>query len=362
MMVRGANEAAIDEEASNVLPLSLTLGSAGDRDPDAVDFLRASGLSLSNVVVSLMDQSDDCIKIISPDGHLQFMSCNGRKAMEVDDFSAIAGARWDSLWPEDSRQLVRDSVASARKGGMARFEAFCPTAKGDPRWWEVTVSPVESADGTVGAILSSSRDVTERRNREEALATVAHEMKHRLRNAHAVSAAIAMASAADSPEQKQFCGDLADRLSRLADVQANLIDTAGMPLRKLCEDATGVFANGKGHVGDLPDVMLHDDGARALAMVLGELATNSMKYGALGRSGEARLEGRIEDGRLLIGWTETFDPATAPALGSRSSSGQGRGLMERMLRILGGSFSGEARDDGYSARIEAPLARVRAKD
>ncbi len=115
-------------------PFSLTA-------PDLVSGLSALALA------SVLDQSVDCVKLIGLDGTLQYMNGNGLCAMEVDDFCAIEGQPWASLWPEDSRSSILDSMSTANSGATARFRAFCPTAKGDPRWWDVSVSPVTDVEG-----------------------------------------------------------------------------------------------------------------------------------------------------------------------------------------------------------------------
>ncbi len=46
------------------------------------------------------------------------------------------------------------------RGGTGQFKAFCPTAKGAPRWWEVVVTAVRADDGRIQNLLAVSRDVT----------------------------------------------------------------------------------------------------------------------------------------------------------------------------------------------------------
>lgn len=120
-----------------------------------------------DLVVSMLGASMDCVKLVSIDGALEFMNFNGRTAMEIAEFDAIRGLQWASLWPEESRGLIEDAVAEAALGRQSRFDAYCPTAKGDPRWWDVAVSPILSEFGGVSGVLSISRDITERVRREE---------------------------------------------------------------------------------------------------------------------------------------------------------------------------------------------------
>jgi PAS domain S-box-containing protein len=346
---RGAN-------ADDSVPLRPVAQSSPAEDADTVDFFHASGLPLASVVLGLLDQSDDCIKVVGIDGSLQFMNCNGKKAMELDDFSAIAGKAWDELWPEESRPLVVAALARARDGDSSRFEAFCPTAKGDPRWWEVTVSPVRSSAGGIDAILATSRDNTAARRREEAASTVASEMKHRLRNAHAISASLLIASAPTGSVHADFARTVAGRLGRLADVQAKLLETAGgLSLANMCGDVAQVFeeTGGELHCDGLPDVILDEDRARAVSLVLGELTTNSLKHGALGRGGDARVSATLDGVDLVIDWSERFnrDDGHAPS----SSSGQGSILMDRIIRLYRGQIVSGPSSDGYHATIRLPV-------
>lgn len=318
--------------------------------------LAGSDLALSSVVLSLFDQSDDCIKLIEPDGRLYFMNCKGRQAMEIDDFSAIEGSAWDELWPDESRGLVRSAMEAARSGALNRFEAFCPTVKGTPKWWEVTVSPILDSRGEVSAILSSSRDVTERRQRTEQLDTMAAEMRHRLRNAYAISAAVALTMGRGEPASAEFARNLSDRLMRLAEVQADLLDVGSSGLAQIVERIVRSFAEGSQvAIGALPDVRLDEKQARAIVLVLSEMATNSLKYGSLAGRGTLEISAAEDDGRLLIDWVEVHCDADPADQRGQVSSGAGYELKVRMLATVGGSIDIERGDGGYRARVAMPL-------
>ncbi|HYF55000.1 MAG TPA: PAS domain-containing protein, partial [Salinarimonas sp.] len=119
---------------------------------------------------SVLNASSDCIKVVENDGSLTFMNANGLCAMEIECFADVRGAEWAALWPSEARSQVCAAIETAKQGSMARFEAFCPTAKGTPKWWDVTVSPVTNKDGHVTRLISISRDVTERYLSSQALA------------------------------------------------------------------------------------------------------------------------------------------------------------------------------------------------
>ena len=117
--------------------------------------------------LSIFENSPDCVKILDIDGSLMAMNVNGQCVMEIDDFGAVCGAMWPSLWPEASRDHVHQALATARNGGIGHFEALCPTAKGTLKWWDVLVSPLLGGHGSLQGLLSISRDITQQREADE---------------------------------------------------------------------------------------------------------------------------------------------------------------------------------------------------
>lgn len=320
------------------------------RDPDAVDYLRSSGLSLSSVVLALFDQSDDCIKVMDKDGRLAFMNCNGRQAMEVDDFATISGCSWPEVWPAAAQATVSKSVAEAKLGKTGRFEAFCPTAKGTPRWWDVSVSPILNNAGEVEAILSSSRDITQRKMNEQSMATMLDEMKHRLRNAYAIGSSIAMISALEKPENSDFASSVANRLMSISEVQTAMVDIGDTTISEVVTRIILAFGGTEiASFNGLPAAILSENEARALGLVIGELCSNSLKHGSMGGRGTITLSGRQDGNTLHIDWIERH---TSPRQGlPAASSGQGEGIMEAMLSVIGGTLESEVLETGYRARL-----------
>ena len=322
---------------------------------DSWDFVGGFGAKSRDMLTTVLDQSEDCIKIINPAGRVDFMNRNGRCAMEIDDFCVIAGQAWETMWPDEAAVDIRDAVRDALDGRSSRFEAFCPTLKGSPKWWDVRVSPVRDENGAVLAILSVSRDITDQHQAMESLHTMAHEMRHRLRNAYAVSGAIALASGREDAAHGEFAEALAQRLNSLSAVQSSLIDPGEGELlpalvRRLAQgyDPDGALIG----CDKLPGVRLGEQAVRLLALVLGELATNSLKYGALRQKQTVMIAAQLDDGVLKLDWRE---PLAAALAGPSPSEGSGFRLMERMARAHRGSFRLTGSDGELIAQLEVPV-------
>ncbi|MGJ9419072.1 PAS domain-containing protein [Massilia sp. CMS3.1] len=133
--------------------------------PDIVVDPRSGSITfeLAELGRGVFEGSPDCVKLLDAHGHILAMNRNGQCAMEIDDFLTIKGVSWATLWTEENRNAINAAVAAARGGRHYHLSLACPTAKGSPRWWDVTVSPIVGHTGEVTKILSTSRDITEAR-------------------------------------------------------------------------------------------------------------------------------------------------------------------------------------------------------
>jgi PAS domain S-box-containing protein len=109
----------------------------------------------------IMEASQDCIKVTDLTGNLMLMSENGLRITEIDNLAPFIGQPWANLWPAEAASIVSHAVTTAAAGDVARFTGFCPTAKGTPKWWSVTVSPVFNAEHRPEFLLVVSRDISE---------------------------------------------------------------------------------------------------------------------------------------------------------------------------------------------------------
>jgi PAS domain S-box-containing protein len=117
----------------------------------------------------IVASSADCIKVLDLSGKIEWMSDGSLIAMEIAVFSHVAGADWPGFWKGDLSAEAKRALAAARAGDIGRFQGFCPTFKGTPRWWDVVVTPILGPTGQVVRLLATSRDITQQHRAEEAL-------------------------------------------------------------------------------------------------------------------------------------------------------------------------------------------------
>jgi PAS domain S-box-containing protein len=184
--------------------------------------------------VQLFERSADCIKIIDLDGSIQRVNPGAAQALELDDLSVLHETRWEALWPEASRELVVQAVAAGARGERSQFVAFCPTARGTPRWWDVIVSPIVDAQGAVRELMAISRDVTElytarealreaARQKDAFLLLLAHELRNPLSAANMAATMLDTLNVAD-PRVGQLAQVVTRQISHMSTLVEGLID------------------------------------------------------------------------------------------------------------------------------------------
>jgi two-component sensor histidine kinase len=103
-----------------------------------------------------------------------------------------------------------------------------------------------------------------------------------------------------------------------------------------------------------PTVLLSASAAQAIGLAIHELATNAVKYGALGQdNGQLRVEWRMEDRKrspwLVLSWKESGLTLSAE---NPVRTGYGRELIERALPYqLGAETHFALEPDGVRCRI-----------
>jgi diguanylate cyclase (GGDEF)-like protein/PAS domain S-box-containing protein len=128
---------------------------------------------------SLLAASPDCIKVLSDEGVVEFINERGVEVNELGTADALLGKELALTWPAAEQAKMRSAIDRAVAGEIVRFEGFCPTHEGNPRWWEVSLSSFQSDAGPVKVVIVA-RDITARVRDSAAAAEAAAESSRAL--------------------------------------------------------------------------------------------------------------------------------------------------------------------------------------
>ena len=213
-------------------------------------------------------------------------------------------------WPKRVEQY-RDEIIA---GELTSFEAIRVAKDGQERNVWVSCAPVRGPHGDVVSISNIHRDVTELRRAEEARKIIAQEVIHRAKNMLAVVASIQRQTARTATSLEEFGKKFGERIQSLSASTDLLVSKnwTTVPLSDLVESQLKPFLGD--NIANMqingPDVVLQPQAVQVLGMALHELATNSVKYGAMKTEGgkiDIRWNVRNLAGasQLRFVWTET---------------------------------------------------------
>jgi PAS domain S-box-containing protein len=189
-----------------------------------------------------------------------------------------------------------------------------------------------------------TRDITERKESEAQIAILAREAEHRAKNILATVQATVHLSQSETPEGLKAA--IQGRIQALASVHRLFVESrwTGAGLHSVVSEELSPYSQeGDSRVRiDGPNVLLEPNTAQAIAVTLHELSTNAAKYGALSLpDGQVHVEwSRVQDGNLVLRWTETGGPLVTPP----TCRGFGTRVMDTMIR---GQLKGEMRIDWH---------------
>ncbi len=204
-------------------------------------------------------------------------------------------------------------------------------------------------------------NVTERRRAEEHQKTLLAELQHRVRNIMAMIRSVARRTSESAETVEDYVQHLEGRISAMARTQALLTREvqAEVDLQSLILDELQMQAAQPGHyVVAGPDVSLPAKAAEVLGLAIHELATNSVKYGALSeRDGRIDVRWALLNGDDRVQLSLIWSEFGVTIRGQPDRRGFGTELItQRVPYELEGTGTMEFRPTGLVVTIEFPLA------
>lgn len=250
----------------------------------------------------------------------------------------------ERIHPSD-RDRVRAAFAMTKAIVGAYELDFRILAGEEVRWISLRGHGVVT-DAVDRVVLGVFLDVTGRKQAEEAHELLAGEMSHRVKNLLNIASGLAVMTARSATTTEQMATELTNRLVALGRAHDLVRPVTGrLGKTAFLGDLVTILLAPYDDLGPsqgrirvaAPRMGVGENGSTALALVLHELATNSMKYGALSdEAGALDVSSAVADGEVVITWTERGGPRVSEPIGE----GFGSSLIARsMSRALGGSLA-----------------------
>ncbi|MCY7281350.1 MAG: PAS domain S-box protein [Sphingomonas bacterium] len=200
------------------------------------------------------------------------------------------------------------------------------------------------------------RDITERKAEAERQQRILQESEHRVKNMLTVVQAIALQTAANSPDMATFTDCFSGRLESLARAHQLLVGQVwqDVAISALADRVLAAeVAGGRARFGG-PELLLKAGQVLGLSMILHELYTNAIKYGALcSDEGQIELDWSSGGEMIALVWRELGTPCEAP---ETPSSGFGQRMIAMSVKSdLGGTIERNWRPDGLTASLSFPV-------
>jgi two-component sensor histidine kinase len=271
-----------------------------------------------------------------------------------------------NIHPAD-RDRVRAAFAATRSVEGSYEIDFRILIGDDVRWISARGRGADS--GIVdGVMFGFFLDVTARKQAEEGSELLAGEMSHRVKNLLSLAAALTHITGRSASSVAEMTGELTERLTALGrahDVVRPLPGQQGKAalLGDLLSVLLAPYDETKAFSGRIrvavPRMGIGEQAASTLAMTIHEMATNSVKYGALScAEGFLDVSSRTDDDHIYLIWAETGGPSV---VGQPALTGFGSGLIARTVaRQLGGELSYDWQESGLVITIAMRPERLAA--
>lgn len=208
-------------------------------------------------------------------------------------------------------------------------------------------------------------DVTGRKQAEEGHELLAGEMSHRVKNLLAIATGLTAITSRSATTTVEMAKELTNRLTALgrahdlvrplpgqegkAALLGDLITVLLAPYDDMSAFSTRVRVS-------VPRMGVGEQAATTLALVVHELATNSLKYGALSSpDGTLDISCAPHDTEVVLVWTERGGP---PVAAPTSEGGYGSKLLNRGMAQLGGSITCDWSAEGVIISLQMTKDRL----
>ena len=263
--------------------------------------------------------------------------------LELVGRTDIIGSRVNEALPEVVEQGFVDILDQVYRSGepyFGRRERVVLNTTDSLHFLNFIFQPIRDYEGKVSGIIIQGYDITDEVAFEERQTLLINELQHRVKNTIAVVQALAKQTFRPFPSANEAVELLSARLTALSAAHSLLTAASWGPTSLHSLLTSTLNASVGPIVGriemDGPDHFLDPETALGLTMIVHELATNAMKYGALSADeGKVALSWTVsscgDDDVVHLNWQETGGPPVVQPV----PKGFGTRLIERGLNSGG---------------------------
>ena len=288
----------------------------------------------------ILDDLPAAIYTTDADGRITYFNkaCvefSGRTPAVGEDMSCVT---WKLFTPKGDPLPHAEcpmAIALAERRPVRGIEAVAERPDGSRINFLPYPTPILDEQGHLLGAINMLVDITEQTKARERFALMAREVDHRANNLLAVMQGLVRLTRGDTVDA--YRAALEGRFAALARANSLIAERrwANVNLRSLVEEEMGVFSRRSVTItGEAVEVS--PTAAQALGMLIHELCTNALKYGALSDArGKVSVSWSIDaEGSLVLVWCEEGGPSVVePTQKSTGSS-----VMAGAVRQLGGEI------------------------
>ena len=246
-----------------------------------------------------------------PDGYHDYYNAQWYEFTGVSAGSTD-GDEWNGMFhPEDQPRAWKTWQACLASGEPYFIEYRLRHRSGEYRWTIGRAQPVRDEQGEIIRWMGTCTDIHEAKQHAAHNDILSRELSHRIKNIFAVISGLVGLSARHDPAQKAFAAKLQERVAALGRAHEFVRPHSEESLPQAPTDSLhgiliGILSpypamDEERITIEGPDVRVDDRGATPLALLVHELATNAMKYGALmSGEGRVRITTRLDGDQLDI--------------------------------------------------------------
>lgn len=315
--------------------------------------------SLHAGLQSVLDTALDPVVVMGTDGTIIGWNDHASKCFGWSWEEARGTLLSDLIIPEDLRAGHEAGLAhylATGEGPVLDLRIEVSALDREGRVFPIELSVTASEQFGEKMFIGFMRDISDRTQEAERQQRILLESDHRVKNMLTVVSAIAQQTARTSPDIATFSAAFAGRLESLARAHQLLVGQVwkDVAISALAEQVLGAdVVNGRARFGG-PEILLHPGQLLGLSMILHELYTNAIKYGALcSDKGVVALDWEPVDGEVVLTWAESGGETCGPDM---SSSGFGQRMIAMSVKAdLKGTIERDWRPDGLTATLRFPL-------